>query len=92
MLQAGRLPEAEDQFKRALQRAPANGWSYYGLSQLYKARGNAAATSQAEAQLAKTWVGDRTIAPHLNTRFQHMVLDLGRGEVAKIHFTKALCT
>ena len=61
LLQAGRLAEAEDQFKRALDRAPANGWSYYGLLQLYKARGAAAAAAQAEAQLAKTWVGDRQL-------------------------------
>ena len=59
LLQAGRLPEAEDQFQRALKRAPANGWSYYGLLQVYKARGDAAAVAQAEAELAKTWVGDR---------------------------------
>jgi tetratricopeptide (TPR) repeat protein len=59
LLQAGRLPEAEDQFQRALKRAPANGWSYYGLLQVYKARGDAAAAARAEAELAKTWVGDR---------------------------------
>ena len=61
LLQAGRLAEAEDQFKRALHQAPANGWSYYGLVQLYKARGAAAAAAQAEAQLAKTWAGDRQL-------------------------------
>ena len=59
LLQAGRLPEAQEQFQRALKRAPANGWSYFGLAQLYKARGDAAAAAQAEAELAKTWVGDR---------------------------------
>src|SRR5262245_44485904 len=59
LLQAGRLPEAEDQFQRALKRAPANGWSYYGLLQVYKARGDGAAAAQAETDLAKTWAGDR---------------------------------
>jgi tetratricopeptide (TPR) repeat protein len=59
LLQAGRFAEAEDQFARALKRAPANGWSYYGLSQVYKARGDTAAAVKAEADLAKTWVGDR---------------------------------
>jgi tetratricopeptide (TPR) repeat protein len=59
LLQAGRLPEAEDQFQRALKRAPANGWSYYGLLQVYKARSDATAAARAEAELAKTWVGDR---------------------------------
>ncbi len=57
LLQTGRLQDAEDQFMRALKRAPANGWSYYGLSQVYKARGDASAAGQAEAELAKTWIG-----------------------------------
>jgi tetratricopeptide (TPR) repeat protein len=61
LLQAGRLPEAEEQFVRALKRAPANGWSYYGLSQVYKARGDATAAAQAEAELAKTWIDDRSV-------------------------------
>jgi tetratricopeptide (TPR) repeat protein len=61
LLQAGRVPEAEEQFVRALNRAPANGWSYYGLSQVHKARGDTAAAAQAEAELAKTWMGDRGI-------------------------------
>jgi tetratricopeptide (TPR) repeat protein len=61
LLQAGRFSEAENQFLRALKRAPANGWSYYGLAQVYKARGYTAAATKAEADLAKTWVGDRTL-------------------------------
>jgi len=61
LLQAGRLPEAEEQFQRALKRAPANGWSYFGLAELYKARGDAAAVEKAQADLARTWVGDRAL-------------------------------
>jgi tetratricopeptide (TPR) repeat protein len=61
LLQAGRLTDAEDQFLRALKRAPANGWSYFGLIQLYKARGDAAAADKAETELAKTWVGNRAL-------------------------------
>jgi predicted Zn-dependent protease len=61
LLQAGRYSEAERQFQRALSRAPANGWSYFGLAQLYKARGNAPAAHKAEANLAKTWMGDRKL-------------------------------
>jgi tetratricopeptide (TPR) repeat protein len=61
LLQAGRLAEAEEQFQRALSRAPANGWSYYGLAQLYRARGDNAAAAKAEADLAKTWIGDRAL-------------------------------
>jgi tetratricopeptide (TPR) repeat protein len=61
LLQAGRLDEALDQFQQALKRAPSNGWTYYGLVQLYKARGNAKAARAAEAQLANTWSGDRSL-------------------------------
>ncbi len=61
LLQAGRYAEAERQFQRALSRAPANGWSYYGLAELHKARGNASAARKAEADLAKTWIGDRKL-------------------------------
>src|SRR6266567_5235599 len=39
LMQAGRFDEAEEQFQHALKRAPGNGWSWYGLAELYKARG-----------------------------------------------------
>jgi tetratricopeptide (TPR) repeat protein len=61
LLQAGRHAEAKQQFELALRRAPANGWSYYGLAELHKARGDAAAARKAEADLAKTWIGDRKL-------------------------------
>ncbi|MBR1150878.1 M48 family metallopeptidase [Bradyrhizobium sp. JYMT SZCCT0428] len=61
LLQAGRYAEAERQFQRALSRAPANGWSYYGLAELHKARGNGSAARKAEADLARTWIGDRKL-------------------------------
>jgi len=61
LLQAGRYAEAERQFQRALTRAPSNGWSYYGLAELYKSRGNTAAARKAEADLAKIWIGDRKL-------------------------------
>jgi tetratricopeptide (TPR) repeat protein len=61
LMQAGRLDQAEEQFKRALKRAPANGWSRYGLAELYRARGNADAARQMEDDLAKTWIGDRQL-------------------------------
>ncbi|HEV2958169.1 MAG TPA: tetratricopeptide repeat protein [Xanthobacteraceae bacterium] len=59
LMQAGRLDEAEAQFQRALKRAPANGWSRYGLAELYKLRGNAEQARKIEEELAKTWIGDR---------------------------------
>jgi tetratricopeptide (TPR) repeat protein len=61
LLQAGRYAEAEKQFQRALSRAPANGWSYFGLAELHKARGNTVAAQKAEADLARTWIGDRKL-------------------------------
>jgi len=33
----------------------------YGLAQLYRKRGDARAAADAEAQLAKTWIGDRAL-------------------------------
>jgi tetratricopeptide (TPR) repeat protein len=61
LLHAGRLNDAEDQFHRALERAPNNAWSYYGLAKLYKARGDIEAARQAEEKLAQTWIGDRAL-------------------------------
>ncbi|MGB8396154.1 MAG: tetratricopeptide repeat protein, partial [Pseudolabrys sp.] len=66
LLQAGRYAEAERQFQRALSRAPSNGWSYYGLAELYKARGNTTAARKAEADLARTWIGDRKLLQMYN--------------------------
>jgi tetratricopeptide (TPR) repeat protein len=61
LLQAGRLDDALEQFQRALKRAPNNGWTYFGLAQLYKARRATKAARDAEAQLARTWFGDRAL-------------------------------
>jgi predicted Zn-dependent protease len=61
LLQAGRLDEAEQQFLQALKRAPSNGWSYFGLAELYRARGDTARAANAQAELAKTWLGDRSL-------------------------------
>lgn len=61
LLQAGRYTEAKQQFELALRRAPANGWSYFGLAQLHKARGDATGVREAETKLSKTWIGDRNL-------------------------------
>jgi tetratricopeptide (TPR) repeat protein len=61
LLKAGRLDEAEEQFRLALRRAPNNGWSHYGLAELAKARGDGDAVRRAEADLAKTWIGERQL-------------------------------
>lgn len=59
LMQAGRLDDAEAQFQRALKRAPANGWTRYGLAELYKAKGKPEQAKKMEDELAKTWIGDR---------------------------------
>ena len=61
LVQAKRYDDAADQFRHSLQRAPNNAWSYYGLTELHKARGDAMALRAAEEQLNKTWVGDRQL-------------------------------
>jgi tetratricopeptide (TPR) repeat protein len=61
LLQAGKLDEALAEFQRALKRAPNNGWTYFGLAELYRARGDTKSAQDAEAQLAKTWVGDTSL-------------------------------
>ena len=60
-MQAGRLDDAEEQFQRALKRAPGNGWSWYGLAELHRARGNVDKASKLEADLARMWIGDRQL-------------------------------
>jgi len=60
-MRAGRFAEAEEQFQRALRRAPNNGWSYFGLAELYLARGAPDQARRVEEQLSRTWAGDRTL-------------------------------
>jgi predicted Zn-dependent protease len=61
LLQAGRLDESERQFRLSLRRGPNSGWTYFGLAELAKARGDAAAQRKAEEALAKIWTGDRAL-------------------------------
>jgi tetratricopeptide (TPR) repeat protein len=61
LVQAKRYDAAAEQFRRSLMRAPNNAWSYYGLVELHKARGDAMALSKAEELLNQSWVGDRVL-------------------------------
>jgi tetratricopeptide (TPR) repeat protein len=61
LVQAKRYDDAAEQFRRSLERAPNNAWSYYGLTELHKARGDAIALARAEELLNQSWVGDRTL-------------------------------
>jgi cytochrome c-type biogenesis protein CcmH/NrfG len=58
---AGRTDEAEQAFQAALKRAPNSGWALFGLMETAKARGDKAGEQDAEARLAKVWIGDRSI-------------------------------
>jgi tetratricopeptide (TPR) repeat protein len=61
LLMAGRADEADEAFRAALRRAPNSGWALFGLMEAAKARGDAAAAQDAEARLAKAWIGDRRL-------------------------------
>jgi tetratricopeptide (TPR) repeat protein len=61
LLQAGKPAEAEAAFRAALQQKPNNGWAIFGLVEAAKARGDGRAQQEAEARLARTWVGDRSL-------------------------------
>jgi tetratricopeptide (TPR) repeat protein len=61
LVQAKRYDAAAEQFRHSLTRAPSNAWSYYGLVELHKARGDSVALSKAEELLNQSWVGDRAL-------------------------------
>jgi tetratricopeptide (TPR) repeat protein len=61
LLQAGRLEEAEAQFKYSLEQAPYNGWALFGLSEIYKKWGDSAALRDTEQLLSRFWIGDRRL-------------------------------
>ena len=80
-MQAGRLDDAEGQFRRALARAPNNGWSYYGLAELYRTRGDAEAARKADAELTKTWIVNCWTYPGCDA---HPAFDLRPGNLETI--------
>ena len=61
LLQAGRADQAEEQFFLALRRAPNSGWATYGLAEVARARGDIAEAKRLDGDLAKMWIGDRTL-------------------------------
>lgn len=61
LLLAGRVDEAEAEFRASLARVPNNGWALYGLVRVHAARGDQQAAREAESQLRKAWVGDRGV-------------------------------
>jgi tetratricopeptide (TPR) repeat protein len=59
LLQAGDLDGAEQAFRDSLARAPNNGWSLYGLREVYEKRGDQDAMRDTEELLGQTWIGPR---------------------------------
>ena len=57
-LLAGDVTSAEETFRASLVRAPNNGWALYGLSEVFKRRGDGASAKAAQQLLEKAWLGD----------------------------------
>ncbi len=57
LLEAGKAEDAESAFRRALVRAPNNGWALYGLTMAYERMGKAAVAERTRAQFKKIWAG-----------------------------------
>ncbi|GAB3542746.1 hypothetical protein GCM10027343_15190 [Noviherbaspirillum agri] len=59
LLQKGELDAAEQAFRASLARTPNNGWALYGLTQVYKQRGDTQRAAAAQELLDKAWAGSR---------------------------------
>ncbi len=60
LLTGGDVDGAEMAFRESLARTPNNGWSLYGLSEVYRKRGDQRGTKAAEELLSRAWVGPRS--------------------------------
>jgi tetratricopeptide (TPR) repeat protein len=59
LLQQGDSEGAEKAFRDSLNRVPNNGWALYGLSEVYRKRGDAKRADATEQLLAQAWAGTR---------------------------------
>jgi tetratricopeptide (TPR) repeat protein len=59
LLQKGDLDGAEQAFRSSLVRMPNNGWALYGLSEVFKKRGDLQRASAADELLSRAWAGER---------------------------------
>ena len=57
LLANGDVDGAEMAFRESLSRTPNNGCSLYGLSEVYKKRGDKRGAQAAEELLGRAWVG-----------------------------------
>jgi tetratricopeptide (TPR) repeat protein len=58
LLLAGETERGEAALKASLEAVPNNGWACFGLLEAAKLRGDAAAVSELQERLARSWVGD----------------------------------
>jgi tetratricopeptide (TPR) repeat protein len=61
LLHVGDLEGAEEAFKESLALAPNNGWSLFGLSEVYRARGDMAKAEVTARQWRDAWTGDTSL-------------------------------
>lgn len=59
LLQQGDSEGAEKAFRDSLNRVPNNGWALYGLSEVYRKRGDARRVQATEELLSQAWAGTR---------------------------------
>lgn len=59
LLQKGDLDGAEKAFRGSLARVPNNGWSLYGLAEVYKKKGDAQLAAATQQLLDNAWAGRR---------------------------------
>ncbi len=61
LLRVGDLDGAENAFLESLDLAPNNGWALFGLSEVYRARGNEAMVETATRRWRDAWVGNASM-------------------------------
>ena len=61
LYRAGRYDDAREAFTAALAHSPNNGWALYGLAASERSLGRPLQAAAAQAALAKTWMGDRSL-------------------------------
>jgi tetratricopeptide (TPR) repeat protein len=61
LLKEGKMEEAKKEFSAALEHARGSAWALFGLQEVAKAKGDAAAQGEAEAELVKAWRGDPSL-------------------------------
>jgi tetratricopeptide (TPR) repeat protein len=59
LVRLGELDAAADAFRSSLAGAPNNGWALYGLSEVYRRKGQTHGVIEANRRLDKAWAGDK---------------------------------